>query len=265
MSVKTRKPGWTYFSSAAAWFDQSLSLDAIIVWHVLMVFRNHHTGKCHPTIWTIGQVSRIGRRRVDAAMKELVKAGIIQKLTKTIQAEGRLSGKKCFYTVAAMDKWVTREKLYLGTEHTISERSVTERSVVNQKQLPTPNQLPTPDHQGKNTLRPSSEFRFPDGDPEKSSLLADWGIDTSVASMLFDRMEALAWRTPEGSPFSNETHARNFVSKLAVKMEAQRRGEHTESLKGPPVRSQEKVSVAPVATHSQEAEWQESDNDGEYM
>ncbi len=226
MSAK-RKPrkNWTFNSSTALWFDESMSLEAIVLWHVLMCYRNKDTGECHPNVYTLGKLARIGRRRVDAAMKELIKAGAVKKRTVSLETGGRFAGKKCYYSVEKIDKWKSRKRIQL-TEHTNSERSVAERSVVDQEQFPTVEHFPPVDSSKMNTPRLASGRPLSLTLPETEALLAGLGIgDDVVAAWVFGKLEDRRWLDPDtGLPFPNRENLEAFMARLGEKMETCRTG-----------------------------------------
>lgn len=239
--------------------DGSLSIDAIVVWHVLSIYADAHTHLAWPSSRTIQLVAKMGRHRVNQAVKELIRVKAVSRELRPRKDKRAIYGSTAYFTVTPLHKWVTKKHVLENPECTKTGHPETGHPEIGYEHIPPLEQLPTREQ------KLNTSPQLPLGQPlsltlpETEALLADWGIDVSVANMVLDKMEARNWTDRSGLRFPTRENLVSFVAGLANKINADRTGEAHEKLKI------EKASLAPVATHSQEAEWQEPDNDGEYM
>lgn len=258
---KTRKRAWKFVSSEAVWMDGTLSIDAIAVWHILSIFADHKTGLAWPSTRTIQVAAKMGRHRVNQAVKELIKAKAISRELKPRRDKNAIYGSTAYYTVTPLHKWVTKKHVLEIPESPKSGQPETGLPEIDHEHIPTKEHIPTPEH----LLNTSPQLAL--GSPlsltieELETLVAVWGFEASVASMVFAKLEAGNWRDPQGRPFPNRRNLENYALGLANKINAKRTGGTYEPLRFPPASGSGEKVMAPVETGSQD-DWREPDNDG---
>jgi len=258
---KARKRAWTFLSSESVWMDETLSTDAIVVWHILSIFADHNTGVAWPSSRTIQMSAKMGRHRVNQAVKELIKAKAISRKLKPRRDKNAIYGSTAYYTVTPLHKWVTKKHVLEIPESPKSGHPETGHPEIDHEQLPTNEQLPTPEQLLNTSPRLASGQVLSLSLEDIETLVAGLGIEASVASVVFEKMVAGNWRDPEGRPFPNRRNLENYVVALANLINARRTGETYEPLTFKPDRGSGERYAAPVETSPQD-DWREPDNDG---
>lgn len=241
--------------------DGSLSTDAIVLWHVLSIYADHKTGVAYPSNRTLQMVAKMGRHRVNQAVKELIKAKAISRELKPRKLKTAMYGSTAYYTVTPLHKWVTKKHVLEIPDCPKIGQPETGQPGIDHEQIPTVEQLPTPDHLLNTSPRPRSGIVLSLSLPETEALLADWGFDASVASMSWEKMSAGNWLDRNGRPFPNLENLRRYVLATANKINADRTGETYAKLTFPPAPRSEDKYAAPIETGSHN-DWREPDNDG---
>ena len=241
--------------------DCTLSIDAIAVWHILSIFADHKTGLAWPSTRTIQVAAKMGRHRVNQAVKELIKAKAISRELKPRRDKNAIYGSTAYYTVTPLHKWVTKKHVLEIPESPKSGQPETGLPEIDHEHIPTLHHLPTPEHLVNTTPRPRSGMVLSLSLPETEALLADWGYCASVASMSYEKMVAGNWLDRNGLPFPNLDNLKRYVLATANKINADRTGEPYAKLRFPPASGSGEKVMAPVETGSQD-DWREPDNDG---
>jgi len=218
---------WTFVTSKQVWLDRSLSPEAKVIWHVLSAYRSHKTGDAHPKVWTLQQVSGLGRGKVRSAIAELVKAGAIDKRTIKWRGTHGMDGSKCVYTVSKLSSWVGRDVYEAPPEEkreeVVSGRvtnrpSTNDPVTVSHKETLTHNQ--TISLSRHPSMAEKSELRLTESEIE--DLVDGLGFGGSVATVVLDRLESMSWRDPKGRPFHDAANLKSFAEGLAVKVAGER-------------------------------------------
>lgn len=258
---KARKRAWKFVSSEAVWMDGSLSTDAIVVWHVLSIYADHKTGVAYPSNRTLQLVAKMGRHRVNQAVKELIKAKAISRELRPRKLKTAMYGSTAYYTVTPLHKWVTKKHaLEIPDCPEIGQPEIGQPGI-DHEHIPTGEHLPTPEQLPKTSPRPESGMVLSLSLSETEALLADWGFDASVASMSYEKMVARNWTDRNGHPFPNLENLHHYVIATANKINADRTGLPYAKIVFQPSGGSGEKYAAPVATHSQD-DWREPDNDG---
>lgn len=217
---------WTFVTSKQVWMDKSLSIEAKAIWHILSAWRDHETGESYPTVWTLQQVSGMGRNKVDKALTELVKAGAITRRLERHQVNGVFAGCKAIYTVTKLSQWVgknvyTKDTGLQFTGAPVHRRPGNQRvSVSHPISLNHPQSLShplSPDSPAQTGLRLT--------EPELERLLEGSGIGASEARVVWERFESMSWLDAQGRPFRYRKQIASYAAGLADRIEACKMGE----------------------------------------
>lgn len=211
---------WTFITSKQVWMDRSLSPEAKVIWHILSAYRSHKTGEAHPKVWTLQQVSGLGRGKVRSAIAELTKAGAITKRTIKWRGAHGMDGSKCVYTVGKLSAWVGKD-IYEAPPEEKREEVVSGR-VTNR---PSTNDPVTVSHsETLNHNKTVSLYRHPSmaenaglrlTETEIEDLVADRGLGASVASVVWERLSSAGWLDAAGLPFRSRKQIEGYAAGLA--------------------------------------------------
>jgi hypothetical protein len=219
---------WQFQSTKAIWSNPNLSSEAKVIWHILMGYRNHKTGEANPTLWTLRKCSGWGRAKVDAAIRELVLFGAINKRIQCIFDGPVLKGRECVYFIQPITQVVGNEPKCRPTDCRATERSaalhnnsnpvITVTQSINNK--PSYRRLASahPVFSNPQSPKPALEQN------EVESLLEDRGLDPDLASITFDRMEANNWLDSNKRPLQDRATLENYVVGLAATIGEARSG-----------------------------------------
>lgn len=219
---------WTFVTSKQVWMDRFLSIEAKAIWHILSAWRDHKSGKAHPKMWTLEQVSGMSRPRVRRAVKELLDAGAITRETVPWFIGTSVAGSKHIYTVSKLSDWVGRD-IYTAPESETPRGSIPDASgngqVVNVPRISKPSSInkPSATNNPFSPATPEQTSKLLLTESETEDLLADW--DASVASAVFEKMSSAAWRDPSGREFHSAANRDDFMRGLAEKMETAKAGQ----------------------------------------
>lgn len=218
---------WTFVTSKQVWMDRSLSAEAKVIWHILSAWRDHKTGESHPKMWTLQQVSGLGRLAVRKAVAELMKAGAVTRQTIKWRTPEGMAGSKHVYTVSKLSDWVGRDIYQSPSEENVRGSILVSShsgQFTKRPRISKPSSInkPSTNNNPFSPAKPGQPSKLLLTESETEDLLADW--DASVASAVFEKMSSSAWRDPSGREFHSAANRDEFMRGLAETMATARAG-----------------------------------------
>jgi hypothetical protein len=215
----SKHPNWTFVTSKQVWMDKSLSIEAKAIWHILSAWRDHKSGESYPNVWTLQQVSGMGRNRVDLAIKQLIEAGAIKRRMERIKRVGGVCGSKAIYSVTKLSEWVGKD-IYTKNPETQVSGAPGSGGTRNQRVSVSHSQSLNHQQSLTHPLSPAelaaSGLRL--SESESEAFLEGLGFGSSVAASVWARMESAGWLDANRKPFANRPQLESYIERLAQTM-----------------------------------------------